>query len=159
MSSMTDPTWPPSDELLGWRPAPAAPDGSLSSSAIGDEGEELPDWVAVPDDAELDEYGNVQVPAYALAHIETDAGRPGGGGISSVYAVPTKDGGLRIVITNDDDVPVQLSPRSSTSMPRRPSKSCCGFSTRPKSKARPSASGTRPVGTATASIAKSFAAS
>ncbi|MGI8660767.1 MAG: cysteine hydrolase family protein [Thermoleophilaceae bacterium] len=47
----------------------------------------------------------MQIPAHALAHIETDAGRPGGGGISSIYAVPTRDGDLRIVITNDDEIP------------------------------------------------------
>jgi len=105
MSSMSDPTWPPSDELLAWRPPAEPPADSVLSSSITGEGEDLPDWVAVPDSAKPDEYGEMQIPAYALAHIETDAGRPGGGGISSIYAVPTRDGDLRIVITNDDEVP------------------------------------------------------
>lgn len=74
---------------------------------LAGEDDSLPDWVAVPDDAEADEHGELSIPAYALAHVETDAGRPGGGGISSIYAVPTVDGDLRIVITNDDEIPFE----------------------------------------------------
>jgi hypothetical protein len=105
MSSMSDSTWPPFPQILSWRPSAGAPEDSLSSSVLSDVEDGLPAWVAVPDEVQADEYGELEVPAYALAHVETDAGRPGGGGISSIYAVPTNDGGLRIVITNDDDIP------------------------------------------------------
>jgi hypothetical protein len=44
----------------------------------------------MPEDAQP-EYGEVEIPAYALAYVETDAGRPGGGGFSAVYAVPTTE--------------------------------------------------------------------
>jgi len=54
--------------------------------------------------AERDEYGELEIPAYTLAYVETDAGRPGGGGISAIYAVPTADGDLRIVITDGDGI-------------------------------------------------------
>jgi len=105
MSSMSKVEWPPSEEQLAWRAPAGPPTDVLPSSAIADEGEDVPDWVAVPEDAEPDEYGDLEIPAYALAHIETDAGRPGGGGVSAIYGVPTTDGDFRIVITNDDDVP------------------------------------------------------
>lgn len=107
MSSMSEVTWPPSEELLAWRPAAGSPDSAVPSSALVGEGEDVPSWIAVPDEAEPDEYGDVEIPAYALAYVETDAGRPGGGGISAIYALPTTDGGLRIVITNDDEVPFE----------------------------------------------------
>ncbi len=48
MSSMSNPTWPPSDELLPWRPPAQPPADSVLSSSISDEGEDLPNWVAVP---------------------------------------------------------------------------------------------------------------
>jgi hypothetical protein len=105
MSSMTDATWPPSDETLSWRPSADSPADSVPGWVLTGDEDELPEWVAVPEGVEPDEHGDLDVPAYALAHVETDAGRPGGGGISSIYAVPTTDGGLRIVITNDDEIP------------------------------------------------------
>jgi hypothetical protein len=46
----------------------------------------------------------IEIPAYALAHIELDAGRPGGGAERTVYAVPTVNDDLRIVITDDDGI-------------------------------------------------------
>lgn len=76
--------WPPSDDLLRWRPSTTAPNDEL----LIDGGEDA-----------------TTVPAYALAHVETDAGRPGGAGISHIYAVPTPEGDLRIVVANDDDLP------------------------------------------------------
>ena len=97
------PTWPPTDDLLSWRPKVQQPTDSLSTSTTSSDGEEISAWAA--SDGEPDEWGELQVPAYLLAHVETDAGRPGGGGITSVYAVPTKDEDLRIVITNDDEIP------------------------------------------------------
>ena len=107
MSSMNETTWPPSDELLAWRPPPAPPTDTVPSSALVGESEAVPEWVAVPQGAEPDEYGDLDIPAYVLAYVEIDAGRPGGGGFSAVYAVPTTDGDLRVVITNDDGVPFE----------------------------------------------------
>lgn len=105
MTFMSDATWPPSDEVLSWRPSAGAPADSVPGWVLAGDEDVLPEWVAVPDAVEPDQHGDLDVPAHALAHIETDAGRPGGGGISSVYAVPTRDGGFRIVITNDDEIP------------------------------------------------------
>lgn len=107
MSSMSEVTWPPSEEQLAWRPPAGPPADALPSSALAAEGEDVPNWIAVPEDAQPDEYGDIEIPAYALAYVETDAGRPGGGGFSGIYAVPTTDGDLRIVITNDDEVPFE----------------------------------------------------
>jgi len=102
---MSDVAWPPSDEVLAWRPNPGSPTHAVPISALADEGEDLPSWIAVPEDAEPNEYGDLEIPAYALAYVETDAGRPGGSGISAVYAVPTTERDLRIVLTNDDEIP------------------------------------------------------
>src|SRR4051794_25073438 len=108
---MTDATWPPSAELLRWRPIAESPNASVSTGDIG-EGEEgrLPDWVSVPADSEPGDYG--EIPAHVLAHVETDAGRPGGLSGSSIVAVPTVDGRFRVVITNDDEIrfesPIQI---------------------------------------------------
>lgn len=117
MFSMSELTWPPSDELLAWRPAPGPPADALPGSALVDEDGSLPGWVAVPQDAEPDGYGDFEIPVHALAHVETDAGRPGGGGLSGVYAVPTTDGDLRIVITNDDEVPFESPIDRLTALP------------------------------------------
>nr|MBA3327504.1 hypothetical protein [Solirubrobacterales bacterium] len=82
--------WPASEDLLRWRPPATTPNDSIPSSVLAGEGEDQrPDWVAVPDDAEEDAYGDVDVPVYALADIELDADRPGGGGATRVCAVPT----------------------------------------------------------------------
>lgn len=105
MSSMSNPAWPPADELLAWRPSAQPPADSMPGSSISDPGEDLPEWVAVPDDADADEGGETEVPVYELAHVEIDAGRPGGGALRSICAVPTNDGDLRIVISNDDELP------------------------------------------------------
>ena len=102
---MTDYAWPPSEEILRWRPSPTPPNDSVSNSALAADGEDLPTWVAVPANAEPGEDGEVAVRAYMLADVETDAGHPGGGGGPTVYAVPTVDGDLRIVIVNDDAIP------------------------------------------------------
>lgn len=105
MSSMRKLKWPPSEEQLAWRPPAGPPTDVLPSSAIAHKREDVLNWVAVPEDAEPDEDGELEIPAYALADIETDAGRPGGGGGSTLYALPTTDGDFRIVVTNDDEVP------------------------------------------------------
>lgn len=105
MSSMSEITWPPSEEQLAWRPSAGPPADAMPSSALADEGVGVPSWVAVPEDTQPDEHGDIEIPAYTLAYVETDAGRPGGGGFSAIYAVPTTDGDLRIVITNDDEIP------------------------------------------------------
>src|SRR3954449_226408 len=67
-------TWPPSDELLAWRPAAKSPTDSVWVSATANEGEDPPSWVPLPPDADADDYDELEIPAYALAHIETDAG-------------------------------------------------------------------------------------
>jgi len=105
--SMLEVNWPPSDELLAWRPVAGPPLDALPSSALADKREDVPSWVAVPEDHEPDEYGDFEIPAYELARVETDAGRPGGGGGSEVYAVPTTEHDLRVVITNDDEIPFE----------------------------------------------------
>lgn len=102
---MNEYAWPPLEEMMRWRPSPTPPNDSIANSMLAVEGEELPAWVAVPPDVERDEYGDFSVPAHLLADVETDADRPGGGGGSTVYAVPTVDGDLQIVIVNDDEVP------------------------------------------------------
>ena len=107
MSFMSEVKWPPSEEQLAWRPPAGPATDALPSSALADEGGDVPDWVAVPEDTQPDKYGDFEIPAYALAYVETDAGRPGGGGFSAVYAVPTTDGDLRMVITNDDEIPFE----------------------------------------------------
>lgn len=105
MPSIDQASWPPPDESLAWRPALEAPTDSVPVSALTDEGADPPGWLAIPDGVEPDEYPDFDVPAYALAYVEIDAGRPGGGGFSAVYALPTTDGDLRIVIVNDDEIP------------------------------------------------------
>lgn len=107
MSSMSEVSWPPSEELLAWRPLAEPPSSGVPSSALASEGGGVSSWIAVPGRAEPDEYGGFEIPAHALAYVETDAGRPGGGGFSAIYAVPTTDGGLRVVITNDDEIPFE----------------------------------------------------
>lgn len=102
---MDQASWPPPEESLAWRPALTAPTDSVPVSDLTDEGADPPGWLAIPDGVEPDEYDDFDVPAYALAYVEIDAGRPGGGGFSAVYALPTTDGDLRIVITNDDEIP------------------------------------------------------
>lgn len=105
MSRMSDPTWPPSDELLTWRPPEGPPNVSVGLSVLAGEDDHPPEWVAVPEGTEPDEYGDLDVPCYELAIIETNSNRPGGGSASWVYAVPTTAADLRIVITTDDDIP------------------------------------------------------
>lgn len=105
MSAPTDATWPPSDELLAWRRQSSSPTSTVPGWALAGNDQQLPGWVALPAGVEPDPHGDIDVPAYELADVETDAGRPGGGGISSVYAVPTTDGRFRIVVTNDDEIP------------------------------------------------------
>src|SRR3954449_5800033 len=102
---MNDLAWPPSGDLLNWRPSATSPKDWIWRSSVARADESLPDWVAVPTDAEPNEDGDISIPAYELAHVETDAGRPGGGGLSSIYAVATVDGDFQIVITNDDEIP------------------------------------------------------
>ena len=111
-------TWPPSEDLLHWRPPAATPTHSVPSSVLASEGDDqLPDWVAVPDNTEADEYGDLDVPVYALAYIELDAGRPGGVGATWVSAVPTVDGDLRIIVTNDDEMPMRSPVERVTELP------------------------------------------
>lgn len=104
---MSEVSWPPLEELLTWRPPAGPPNDAIPSSALAGEGEDVPSWVAAPSDAEPDESGEVEIATYALAYVETDAGRPGGGGFSAIYAVPRTDGDLGIVITNDDEIPFE----------------------------------------------------
>jgi hypothetical protein len=104
---MSEVTWPPSEDQLAWRPPAGPPADSIHSSVLANEGGSVPSWVAVPEDARPDEFGELEIPVYALAYVETDAGRPGGGGWSAIYAVPTTDGDLRIVIRNDDEIPFE----------------------------------------------------
>lgn len=110
------PTWPPSEPDLAWRPAAAAPGDSVSGWQLADDDDTLPSWVPVPAGG-FDDLESVDIPAHVLATIETDAGRPGGGGISVVYAVPAVDGRLRIVITNDDDLPFESPLQDLESLP------------------------------------------
>lgn len=107
MSAPIDAPWPPSDELLAWRPPASSPTSSVPGWVLTGNDQQLPSWVALPAGVEPDAHGDIDVPAYELANVETDAGRPGGGGMSSVYAVPMGAGGFRIVITNDDEIPFE----------------------------------------------------
>jgi hypothetical protein len=104
---ITEPSWPPSDELLAWTPPATSPADALPGSLLADEAGDLASWVSVPDDAERDNDGDLIVPVHELASVETDAGRVGGGGYSAIFAVPTIDGDLRILITNDDGIPFE----------------------------------------------------
>lgn len=107
--STTDdaPTWPPSQELLDWRPDTAQPEDSVNLQTLCDENGELPDGIDAPAGVEPDDFEDTEIPAHVLATTETDAGCPGGGGGSWIYAVPGKDGRLRVVIINDDDIPFE----------------------------------------------------
>lgn len=100
------PTWPPTESDLAWRPSVSAPDDEFPGWRLLDDDGRLPSWVATPPEG-FDDPEEPELPAYRLAAIETDAGRPGGGGISVVYAIPTVEGKLHIAITNDDDIPFE----------------------------------------------------
>jgi hypothetical protein len=63
MTSGRDVIWPPSGELLRWRPPAGPPPDWLPVSALAGDDGEPPDWVAMPAGTPPERYGVVDIPA------------------------------------------------------------------------------------------------
>lgn len=89
-----EPTWPPSPELRAWRPAAYDNQDTIAVSALVAHEGSKPDWLA---DTEADVDGETactQLVSVTLASVLGNA--------LWIYTVPHREGGHRVVVTDDE---------------------------------------------------------
>ncbi len=96
---MSDPdaTWPPSPELLAWRPERYALTSALPVTALRRDGG-LPEWLEIPDQLTEEELEELEVPSCTLARIELESTLSD---VLFVEALEHPEGGYRIVVVDE----------------------------------------------------------